>query len=133
MKITQLVVLIVSYVLVSALIVNSTSGAEPVEIPTLDVPEFDFINVTAGCGGFVDCIEYVGAVIYNIGLTIVAIIQLAFAFVGFIFAISVLIITYGVEGVAGAPAAVNVVIGGYLGITIALAIYRAIRSGKTND
>lgn len=129
MKLIQLAMLTLGYVMISALIVNAATGVEAIDIPTLDIPTFDFIDLTGGCSSFTDCTEYLANVIYNIGLGAIALVQTVFALIAFIVNISGLIIDYGVQGIDGAPVWWNIILGSYLAMSIAVIVYRMVRAG----
>lgn len=132
MNIIQLTMLTITYLIVSAFVVNSAQGTEPIELPVLDIPTFNFIDLSGGCGGFTDCIEYVGAVIYNVGLTIIAILQLIFELITYVIELGALILDYGLEGIAGAPTWLNLIIGTFLALNLSVIIFRMARTGDSN-
>lgn len=133
MKTVQLVFILLGYLVFQILFVGSGGAEDPIIFPTFDVPDFEFIDLSSGCGGFTDCIEYVGAVIYNIGLGIIFLILFLIELITFVFDLFALIVEINFTGFNGAPWWVNLMFTVPLGAIIALLIYRMARSGETDD
>lgn len=131
MNAIQLSMLIIIYAILSAFVVNSGESVEAIDLPTLDLPTFDFIDISGGCGSFTDCTEYLANVVYNIGLGIIAVVQTLFALIAFVVEFSVVIVGLSVSGISNAPVWLNTVVGGYLGISMGIIIFRMARKGDS--
>jgi hypothetical protein len=111
---------------------NSSDEIPNIQFPTFDTPNISFRDVSQGCGGFVDCIEYVGAVLYNVAGGVIFIILFLIELIQFTVAMFVLLTSTSFAGIDGAPWQFNVVITVISGALLALLLYFMVRSGKGN-
>lgn len=132
MKLLEIIFLFLAFATVKAMILDQTGVAEII-IPVLEVPEFEFIDLTGGCSSFTDCTEYLANVVRNIGEAVIKTAVLVFNLVGFIFEIFILVADTLFSNVEGAPWYVNLLL--FLPYTAALGIiiYNMIRRGGSSD
>lgn len=134
MKIVTIIFIYAAYAFGKLLIINSTTPLTPVELPVLVTPDFEFRDLSAGCGGFVDCIEYVGAVLYNIGLGIIYLVLLLVALTVYIIQFIAVLVAVSFVGFGGdAPAWLNALAILPFAAALGLIIYKLIRRGSSND
>lgn len=133
MKLDLLVILfvLIAWSGVKAMMLNAEEP-DAVIFPTFDVPDLDFETIPNGCGGFTDCIEYVGNIIVNFVLGVVFVVLVLFELIGFIIEFVAILVTVGFEPLEGAPALVNVLLAVPTAAGIAIIIYKAIRKGDTD-
>lgn len=111
---------------------NTTDEIPNINFPTLDTPDIDFIDVSAGCGGFTDCIEYIGAILYNFVAGVIFLILFIINLLIYIFALLAILISVSFTGIDGAPWQFNTFIITVNAAVIALIIFFLIRSGKSD-
>jgi hypothetical protein len=145
MRFVALLFLLVAFGFVKGLILSAESGAE------LDFPEFatptisgdcstvnasasstciEIFDLSGGCGGFTDCIEYVGNLIWNIGAYFIWLVLFIISLVAFVVNLAVLMGTLLFDPIPGAPSWVSLLINAVLPATLAIKIYRLIREGS---
>ncbi len=132
MKIGVLIFVLVSFTVAKAMYLDSTAGAS-LDFPELEIPDRDFEDLSGGCGGFTDCIEYVGAVIKNIGVGIIVFVELVFNLVVYAFALFSLMVVLSVSGIDGAPWYVNAILTTPFVAALSIIIYKMIRSGQSES
>lgn len=132
MNIVTIIFILLSFTIVKGLIQEDAAGAPEFLFPTLDVPDFEFQDLSAGCGGFTDCIEFVGYVIYNIGLGIIFLVLLLINLVVYIFDILTLIIEINFTGIEGAPTFINAILALPFAASIAIIIFKLVRKGSSD-
>lgn len=130
MKLIAIIFTLFAFALAKSMILNT---AEPgaLEFPTLDFPDANFDALPTGCGGFTDCIEYVGTVLVNLVLGIVFVVEVIFALILFVIEVFVLLATVGFTGVEGAPTWINALLVLPFVVGIGLVFYRLVRSGAS--
>ncbi|MHB1059786.1 MAG: hypothetical protein ACYC0F_18075 [Rhodanobacter sp.] len=133
MKIVTILFVFVAYGLIAAAIVNEGAQNPVFVFPTLDVPEFEFIDVTQGCGGVFECIGYIGDIIYNFVVGVIFVILFLANLLIYVAELFILIFTVAFEGAEGAPTEVNILLRLPFVAGIAFIIYKLIRSGKSED
>lgn len=131
MKLLTIIFIFVAWTVVKGAIQSDISGTPIVTFPTFDPPEFDFRDLSGGCGGFADCIEYVGAVLYNLGQIIRVPIEFLIEVLQYIVEFIQLVVEIQFTGIDGAPTIINVLLTVPFFAAIALIIFNAIRRGKT--
>lgn len=132
MKLIAILFILVAWTIVKGMILEDASGTPVLVFPTFDTPEFTFIDLSGGCGGFTDCIEYVGAVVYNIGLGLIFLVLFLIELIAYVFELFALIVTVQFTGIPGAPSWVSVLMGLPLIAGIAIIIFKMARKGDTN-
>jgi len=100
--------------------------------PSFQEPSVDFYPIPDSCGGFADCIEYVGRIITNFVLGVVYVVLLLVEIIRVLVALIVLVVTSAFTGVDGAPTWFNNSVVGMFGVSTILIIYKSIRSGSTD-
>lgn len=131
MKIVALIMLNVLFAVFKILYANTTEEIPDITIPSIDTPNIDFIDVSGGCSGFTDCIEYVGAVLYNIGAGIIFVILFIIELLLYLFEIFALILQTSFSGIEGAPELVNLILVLPITLSIAFILYKLIRKGSS--
>lgn len=136
MKITTVVFIFIAYGIFQVLYFQGTSqsvdAAEfEVGTPTFDAPVIEFIDLSAGCGGFTDCIEYVGGVLYNLVAGVIFLVLFIIELILFIIEFTVFMVTVTFTGVNGAPWWINSMIIGFFSVTISIIIYKLFRKGES--
>lgn len=132
MKIIAVIFIFLSFTIFKAMVLETTQP-DSFDIPTLDFPDLEFNELPDGCGGFTDCIEYVGNIIVNLVLGVVYVVLLLFNLVVFIAALFVLVGEVTITGIEDAPAWVNLIIfTPYLGI-VGIILFKLIRKGDASD
>jgi hypothetical protein len=133
MKILAIFFVLISFNLFKIVYNDSTDSGPVIEYPTLNLPEFNPIDVSGGCGGFVDCIEYVGAVLYNLALGIIFVVEFLIRIFVYIFQLIILVVQQTFTGIEGAPLVINVLITLPYAAGIGFIIYKLVRSGESED
>lgn len=131
MKIVAVIFIFLAFSLAKILVLNEASETPVINFPTLDPPSFDPIDLSAGCSGFVDCTEYVGAVIYNLALGIIFLILFIIDLVLYIIQLFNLLLAVSFDGIEGAPFWINALFSIPFLAMIAFILYRLIRSGES--
>lgn len=98
--------------------------------PTLESPDITFIDVGNGCGGFTDCIEYVGAVLFNIGAGLIFLVLFIINLLVFVFELFTILIEVSFTGIDGAHWTINLVLVTMNSALLALLIFAMIRAGR---
>lgn len=132
MKVLQIAFILLAFSTAKILVITEGGEAE-ITFPTFTAPDFQFIDLSGGCGGFTDCIEYVGAVLYNIGLGIIFLVVLLANLITYIFEIIVLLIEIQFLGVEGAPWWINTLMSFPLLAGMGFIIFKLVRSGKSES
>jgi len=132
MKVTTIMFTSLAYTILAAMIISETVPETDINIPTLEIPAYDFIDISAGCSGFTDCTEYLANVIKNIGTGIISTVILFFNLAIFAFEIIALLLSLA-QGIQGAPWYVNVLLTAPAGVSVGIIIYKLIRSGSSED
>lgn len=109
------------------------TGGEESEFPTFDPPETNFRTVPNGCGGFLDCTEYLADIVVNFVLGVVYIVLLIVEIIRLFIEMLILAITNAFTGLDGAPVWLNIAVLAFFSIGFSLGIYRAIRKGDTDS
>lgn len=133
MKLIPLLTFLLAFTVLKGMILEEAAGAPVFTFPTLDVPDFDFIDLSGGCGSFTDCIEYVGAVIQNVALGIIFLILLIINLLVYIFEVITLIVSINFSGFEGAPWYVNAILSTPIVGSLALIVFLVVRSGRAQD
>lgn len=132
MKVVAIIFIFLAFTLAKVLVVNETDGQPEIIFPTLETPDFEFIDLSGGCSGFTDCIEYVGAVIYNIGLGLIFIVLFIVNLMVYIFQLFAVLLSVTFTGIEGAPFWVNLLLTVPFLASIAFIIYKLIRKGSSS-
>lgn len=132
MKLDLMVILfvLIAWAGVKAMMLNADEP-DSVVFPTFTAPDLDFREIPESCGGFTDCIEYVGNIIVNFVLGIVFVILVVFGLIAFILEFVALLVTVGFEPLDGAPSFVNVLLAIPTAAGIAIIAFKALRKGDT--
>lgn len=130
MNLAALIFTFLAYGLFVAMYQGDSTGEST--FPAFEAPEVEFEDLPASCGGFTDCIEYVGNVIKNVVLGFVYAILLIVAIIRLIVELLVLIVASAFTGFDGAPEWLNILVATFFGIATAITIYRALRKGDTD-
>lgn len=131
MKALAIVFIFVAFSFAKLLIIQEGSGAPAFTFPTFDAPTFEPIDLSAGCAGFFDCTEYVGAVFYNIGLGLIFFVEFIIELIGYIFSIIVLLISVQFAGIDGAPFWINGLLLLPFLLGMALIVFKLLRKGDS--
>lgn len=131
MKLLAILFILVAWTVVKGLIVEDASGVPVLTFPTFETPSFAFQDLSGGCGSFTDCIEFVGYVLYNIGLGIIFLVLFFIELITYVFELFALIFQIQFTGVEGAPDYVNVLLALPFIAGIALIVFKMARSGET--
>jgi hypothetical protein len=128
--------LVITFVLIAwtgvkAMMLNADEP-ESVTFPEFDAPDIEFNDLPDSCGGFTDCIEFVGNIIVNLVLGVVFVVLFLLALIIFVIEFVALLATIGFEPLDGAPAFVNVLLAVPTAAGIAIILYRMLRKGDTN-
>lgn len=108
----------------------SQLGTTPT-FPTFLAPSIDFQDVPDSCGGFTDCIEFVGKIIVNLVLGVVFLILIVVSMLIFLVALIAILSASAVTGIEGAPDWFNIIIVVIFGSIVGIIIYRSLRKGDT--
>lgn len=134
MKLIELLFILVCWTVVKGFIINDAAGTPTIVFPVLDVDSPDFIDLSGGCSGFVDCTEYLANVIKNIGSGIIFLVLFLIDLLVYLFELFALIATITFTGIEGAPSFVNVILTIAPLAGIAIMIYKmASRSEGTTE
>lgn len=109
---------------------NTNEELPATVFPVLASPDIDFIDVGSGCGGFADCIEYVGAVLFNIGAGIIFLVLFFINLLVFVFELFTILIDVSFTGIDGAHWTINLVLITLNSAILALMIFAMIRAGR---
>lgn len=120
------------FTVIKGMVISDSSGAAAISFPELDVPSFEFRDLSLGCGGFTDCIEYVGAVFYNIGLGLIFIVLLLVNLLVYIFEIFVLVINIMFAEIGGPWWVDTIMLIPYF-LIFGVIIYKMVHSGSSED
>lgn len=129
MKILAIALIYLSYGMFVAMY-NGEQTDEQI-FPTFASPAVEFEEIPSGCGGFGDCLEYIGRVITNIVLAVVFVVLFLAALIVFFAELLVIIGANAFEGVEGAPQEFNILVLAFFGLALGIAIFRAFRKGDT--
>lgn len=134
MKITLLAIIfiLISWSYMKAEIENSVTP-NTVTFPTFTAPTTSaFVDVTGGCGGFTECLEFIGFVVYDIALSIFYILALVVALVLYIVALLAILVAVNFTGFGpDAPVIVNVLTALPFVAGITIIIFKLARSGSS--
>lgn len=132
MKLLPIFFLFVAFAIFKVLVISAGETETEIDFPTFEVPVFEPRDLSGGCGGFTDCIEYVGAVIQNIGEGLIFIILFIIEILAFLFALIALILSNSFEGIDGAPWWVNLLLQTPLLAAVTIILYKLIRKGDSS-
>lgn len=130
MKLLVIIFIMIMFPVLVAVYNNEQTDSTPIVFPTLDTPDLDFVDLSGGCGFFLDCIEYLANVIFNFVLGLIFLVVLIIDVVIFIVELLVLLIDLQFSGIDGAPFYINAALI-MVPIAGAISIYLMIRSGKS--
>lgn len=136
-KTVEIVFVLISYAVLSALILASATPGSSIDIPTLNIPDLD-VNFPGGCSGGIfgipECIAFLAKAILAIARAVVWAALLIFNLMLFVGQLFLLMGTLAITGIPGAPGLVNVI---FFQVPIAtmlgMLIYRLVRSGESSD
>lgn len=129
MSILQILFIIVSFAVVKGLIINEANSTA-FELPTFTPPSITFQDVPDSCGGFTDCIEYIGDLLTNVVLGVIYLILFIVELVRYIGLLTIFIAQNAFQGVDGAPDWLNLLMSTPLIAGTAIIIYKLARSGE---
>jgi hypothetical protein len=139
--IIQILLTMVAYTIVASMIITDATDAPAFELPTLEIPDFTFLeyaDVSAGCGGFTDCIGWLAAIVQNIGTTIyniaiglIGTLVLIFNLIVYIVELVALIFATLIGGIDGAPWYANIFITLPFLASVGLIVYKLLRKGES--
>lgn len=132
-NVLAIVFIFLAFTLFKILFINELGNEPEIIFPTLETPAFNFIDLSDGCGGFTDCIEYVGAVIYNIGLGLIFLVLFIVSLIVYIFELFAIIIEANFTGIEGAPWYFNLLLTFPFGFAISVILYKMVRRGSTEN
>jgi hypothetical protein len=130
-KMIEIVWVFVAFTVIKALIL-AQSASVALDFPTLELPEAEFHDLSAGCGGFVDCIEFLGFVLMNIAESILFVVKLLVSLVVFVFGLFVFTFEVLFGTIDGAPGWLNGLLFAPYIVALSLIIYKMIRKGSTD-
>lgn len=133
MKLVALIFIYLVWAIFLITYANTSESIPAVVFPTLESPDIDFIDVSDGCGGFIDCLEYIGAVLFNIGAGIIFLVLFIINLIVYVFQILAILLEVSFTGIDGAPWQFNTTISTVSAAIIAMLVFRLIRSGKSTD
>lgn len=133
MKIVALLFIFLSYSVVKAMALEEINDTPAFTFPTFELPSLDFIDLSGGCGSFTDCIEYVGAVIYNFSLGIIFLILLIIELIVYVLELVALLVAIQFTGFDGAPQWVNTILTTPFLAAVGFIIFKLIRKGSSGD
>lgn len=131
MKILFVIFVFLAFTLFKIVYANEVTEGPTISFPTLQTPNVVFLNITGGCGGFVDCTEYVGAVLYNIGAGIIFVVLFVIDLLVYIFELLAMLTSVAFTGIDGAPFWFNAITVTLFLAGIAFIIYKLIRKGSS--
>jgi hypothetical protein len=129
MKLLMMVVLFFAYGTFASLYHGEAGNA--VAFPTFDPPEINFQEIPAGCGGFADCIEYVGNIIINVVLGVIYIVLLIARLVIFMVQFLAVLAANAFVGIDGVPPWANGLLIVLFGTATGIIAFKAFRKGDT--
>lgn len=132
MKIIAIFFALTAFTVLKAMILQEVVGQDVVQFPEFDVPETEFVDLSGGCSGFIDCNEYIGNVLKNIGTGVIALVLFLIELVQFAYGLISLLISVSFAGIDGAPTVVNVLLSLPFIIGIGVILYKMLRSGDTD-
>lgn len=132
MNLVFIVFVLVAFSTVKLLIIDNVEGAPALTFPSFDAPTFEPIDVSGGCSGFIDCTEYLGAVVFNIGLGIVFVVEFVIELTAFLFALFAVIIALQFAGIEGAPLWLNTLLVTPFVLAVSVILFKLVRSGASN-
>lgn len=133
MKTVALILTLVAFSIFKILYIDSSDTTPAIVFPTFVQPDIEFKDVSDGCTGFVDCIEFVGWVLFNIGAGIIFLITFLINLLVFVFRILAILVEVQFIGIDGAPWWVNIILAIPITGTVAMIIYKMARKGDTTD
>lgn len=128
LKLLEITFVFLAFSIVKALFLAQVTEFT-VEFPTLDVPEFDFVETGGGCGGFSECLEFIGFVLRNIAIAVIDTVELLFSLTVFFFEFVAVVTDVLFTRIDGVPFYIDLVLFGGYTAALAIALYRAIKSG----
>lgn len=131
MKAIQLFVALLLFTTLRVLMAEENTATElPFELPTIDIPSFDFKDISGGCGGFFDCTEFLAWIIYNVAVGIIFLILLLVELLIFLFAFLALVGVLAVDPFPGAPWWISTTVSTIIITTLGMMLYKLIRRGR---
>lgn len=122
---------LLAFTIFKILYVNEDSGVPSISFPTFEPPDITFIDVSGGCGGFIDCTEYLANVIFNIGAGIIFLVQFIIELVVYIVQFFAVLIQVQFIGIDGAPWFINLLLATPISVAIGLILFKMFRSGAS--
>lgn len=132
MKLLHIIFLFLAFAMAKILILQEFENVPTIVFPTFDEPDVTFRDTSGGCGSFIDCTEYVGAVLFNIGAGVIYIVLLIVELIRYLFDFIGLLLSVTIDDIPGAPFWVNLFIVGMPLAAMALILFRLFRKGASN-
>lgn len=130
MKLLEITFVFLAFTIVKALFLASVTEFT-VEFPTLEVPEFEFVETGGGCGGFSECLEFIGFVLRNIAIALIDTVELLFNFTIFFFDFLGVVTDILFTDIDGLTFYLDLLLFGVYTAALAIILYRAFKSGET--
>lgn len=131
MKLLVILFVFMAFSVAKILVLNEAAEQPEIVFPTFDNPNISFIDVSDGCGAFVDCIEYLGAIIFNIGAGIIYVVLVIVELITYLIEFFGLILAVQFEGIEGAPFWVNLLLSFPFLAALAIIFFKLFRSGES--
>ena len=131
MKIVAIILIFIGYGMFTAMY-NQGSDTAAADFPQFNGPNITFQSLPPNCSNIIDCTSYIGKVIVNIVLGVIYLVLLVVAVLLLIVQIVALIATSAFHGIDGASPWLNALIISFFGLSVSIAIYRAIRKGDAS-
>lgn len=114
--------------------VESQNQPTGLELPVFNLPQVVFQNLTGGCGGFIDCTEYLADVLLNIGAGIIFLVLFIIALVVYIIDLVIFITELTFTGFGeGTPWYVDVLATAPFFLAIGFIFYKLGRKGDSES
>lgn len=131
MKLVAILTIFLLYAMVKAMILSDDPETE-IDLPAFEEPDQEIDDIPGGCGGFTDCIEFLGEVITGFVQAIIYVVQLIINLVTYFIEFLIFIVTATFTGVDGAPAWLNFILTVGPALGLAIIVFKAFRKGDTD-
>ena len=128
MKTVQILFVLVCYTVITSMIIASAEPGAEVELPELDVPDYD-VTFRSSCSGLIDCTKFIGDQLLSMAKALIFLTTLIFNLIVYVFGMFLLLVTLAVTGVDGAPTQANLFIQVPMTAGIGIILFRMIRKG----
>jgi hypothetical protein len=130
MKFTALIFLFITFAVIEAMVIATTTDGLEIDFPEMGTPELNFKDI-GECSGIASCTKLIAFAIFNGALGIIAAVQYAFYLSRYIVQIIGLVLQLSFTGIPGAPFYVDLIVMTPLLGTLGVIIYKLLRTGNS--